>query len=264
MALPPKTKGELGIVRNSRTIQSESAVRLAPEINFSWTPLASATTFEGIGLVPVGEVFVAQDNTYPYAANEPRTGAPDQPDVRGTTAFTAITFTASVRIPEGLFITEYEWDFGDGFKGFGPITTHTYNTGSPSTRTVLCVTDNLGRRFCRGRYMNLRPAQITTATMGISGSIASTSPATDIGTTTAILRGSIDGDPDGTYYFQYGTTTGYGTSTTPQPIGTFAGPRSVSQSIGGLLSATTYNFRLVADYGAGGTSFGANRTFITS
>lgn len=145
----PKTKGELGLVTTKRTIQSLSPERIAPTINFSWGPLSVPTSI------------IVNGNTYPRDADEPVVGSPEQPTLYLTSSNTELTFTADVKVAEGDFITEYEWDFGDGFRGYGPIVIHTYLTGSPSIRTVLCVTDNHGRRFCRGQTMRLRPAALT-------------------------------------------------------------------------------------------------------
>ncbi len=145
----PLTKGELGFVETPRTIQSTRMRDSGPEINFSWSPQLIAYTLQVGG------------NIYPYGLNEPAIGAPAQPDIHRTAALQELTFVASVRVPDGIFITEYEWDFGDGVKGFGETVTHTYTTPSPSTRTRLCVTDNRGRRYCLGKPMNLYAADLT-------------------------------------------------------------------------------------------------------
>jgi PKD repeat protein len=151
--MPPKTKGELGLVENSRTIQSDPIVRIDPEVNFTIAPVS----------IPWAEL-----PGYPYGANQPVAGAPAQPPVYLTPGQSEITFTASVRVPEGDFIIAYEWDFGDGSKGYGQSVAHTYVAASPSTRAVLCVTDNHGRRFCRGKQVNLRKADLTLISPAIS------------------------------------------------------------------------------------------------
>ncbi len=145
----PKTKGELGFVKTPQTIQTTRIPDPSPEINFSWEPKLIAYTLQVGG------------NIYPYKVNEPVIGAPAQPDINRTAALQELTFTANVRVPDDTFITEYEWDFGDGAKGFGASVTHTYTTPSPSTRTRLCVTDNHGRRYCIGKPMNLYSADLT-------------------------------------------------------------------------------------------------------
>lgn len=135
----PLTKGQAGVAQ-FRTIASDAKPRPVPEINFDWTPKSTVLVVSILG------------NNYPY---------PDQPEERWTTTNQELTFTADIRSPVGDFVTNYEWDFGDGTKGSGLEVTHTYTTASPSIRTVLSITDNHGRRFTQGRFMNLRAANVT-------------------------------------------------------------------------------------------------------
>jgi hypothetical protein len=78
----------------------------------------------------------------------------------------------------------------------------------------------------------------------------------------ATLNGTVN--PHGlstTVYFQYGTTTSYGFTTSVQ---TKSGNtnQSVSANISGLAASTTFHFRIVAT-NSGGTTRGADRTFTT-
>ena len=89
-----------------------------------------------------------------------------------------------------------------------------------------------------------------------------TNPATLIASFSATLNGSVD--PHGlttTVYFQYGTTTSYG-STTLSQIKTGNTYQSISANLSGLTASTTYHFRLVATNTAG-TRYGTDRTFTT-
>jgi len=92
--------------------------------------------------------------------------------------------------------------------------------------------------------------------------VAITNPATLIASYSATLNGSVY--PHGlttTAYFQYGTTTSYGLTTTPQSHNgnTY---QNVTANISGLSASTTYHFRIVATNGAG-TRYGVDRTFTT-
>ncbi len=92
---------------------------------------------------------------------------------------------------------------------------------------------------------------------------ASTGAATGVTTTGATLNGTAN--PHGlatTYYFEYGTTTNYGSSTASQAAGSGTGSGSVSTAVSGLLPGTTYHYRLVA-VSAGGTGKGSDQTFPT-
>jgi len=88
--------------------------------------------------------------------------------------------------------------------------------------------------------------------------------ATSVLPTSAVLNGSVNPNgADTTYYFEYGTTISYG-STTPV-TGPLSGtsPIVVSRFIGALTPGTTYHFDLVAT-NAYGTTNGGDRTFTTS
>lgn len=91
----------------------------------------------------------------------------------------------------------------------------------------------------------------------------STDPASSVSSTTVILNGTVS-DTGGanvtTRGFEYGLTTGYGstmTDTGSYTAGSFTG------SITGLTCATTYNFRSYATNTVG-TSYGSNTTFTMS
>jgi hypothetical protein len=92
---------------------------------------------------------------------------------------------------------------------------------------------------------------------------ASTGDATAIGQTAATLQGSVN--PRGaatTYRFDYGKTSGYGSSTTPQSAGSGTSDSSVSARITGLAPGMTYHFRVEATNSAG-TTLGKDRRFTT-
>jgi hypothetical protein len=89
----------------------------------------------------------------------------------------------------------------------------------------------------------------------------------DIGSTNATLHGSVNPESAITnYYFEYGTTTGYGSYAPVGPPGQLAGwetsPVAVTASLAGLAPATTYHYRLVASSWVG-TTTGTDHTFTT-
>jgi hypothetical protein len=90
----------------------------------------------------------------------------------------------------------------------------------------------------------------------------STGGASSITSTSATLNGTVN--PSGratTWYFEYGTSTSYGTRTPAKDAGSGTSPGSVSAAVTGLKSGATYHFRLVASSDAG-TSRGSDRTFL--
>jgi hypothetical protein len=105
-----------------------------------------------------------------------------------------------------------------------------------------------------------------TAGTAIAGTpLATTDPATNVAATTATLNGTVFPNKESTtYYFEYGTTTAYGSRTPNQgPVGGNAG-KSASANITGLAPSTTYHYRVVAvNPSAPGGVFGNDRTFTT-
>ena len=66
-----------------------------------------------------------------------------------------------------------------------------------------------------------------------------------------------------TYAFQYGPTTNYGSQTATTDAGSGTTSTSAHATLSGLVSGTTYHFRVVATNAAGSTS-GSDATFTTS
>jgi len=92
--------------------------------------------------------------------------------------------------------------------------------------------------------------------------IVSTNPATNVSNFLATLNGTVN--PNGlstAVYFQYGTTTSYGSSTATQ---NYSGNtvQNVAATLSNLRAGATYHFRIVASNTAG-TVFGADLTFTT-
>ena len=89
---------------------------------------------------------------------------------------------------------------------------------------------------------------------------ADTLAAAAVGTDAATLNGTVNANNAGaTVTFQYGLTTAYGASVTADqsPVGGIA-DTAVTASPAGLLSGTTYHFRVVAT-NANGTAYGARQ-----
>ena len=66
----------------------------------------------------------------------------------------------------------------------------------------------------------------------------------------AELTGNLNSDrnePHASFWFEYGTTTGYGAATAHTAVGVSPGSRPVSDFADGLLAATTYHYRLCSD-----------------
>jgi hypothetical protein len=116
----------------------------------------------------------------------------------------------------------------------------------------------------------LLAAAITSAGSPAPASAAASPPsitttsASNVGESSATLTDTVN--PNGqatTYYFEYGTTTSYGTQTSPADVGSGSTPVAVHTAIFGLTANTTYHYRLVAQSSAG-TTDGADQTLTTT
>jgi hypothetical protein len=91
-----------------------------------------------------------------------------------------------------------------------------------------------------------------------------TGSASGIGDTAATLNGTVNPQgQDTTYHFEYGTTTSYVSSTPDQNLTASSPSSSVSASVSGLATGTTYHYRLVATNATGPTG-GGDMTFTTT
>ena len=91
---------------------------------------------------------------------------------------------------------------------------------------------------------------------------ATTQPATSVTISNATLKGLVNGGDQTGYYFEYGTTTNYGSVTTAGAVPVGTNDFSVSATVNGLSLEIVYHFRLVATNYLG-TSFGSDLTFLT-
>jgi len=91
-----------------------------------------------------------------------------------------------------------------------------------------------------------------------------TRPATAVGPSSAVLRGTVNPNDNSTAYaFEYGTTTAYGALSPATSVGNGKSDVAVSYALAGLLPTTTYHFRLLASNN-GGVVRGADVAFTTA
>src|SRR6478609_2342841 len=179
---------------------------------------------------------------------------------------TSVTLNGSVN-PNGQETSAY-FEYGTT-TGYGSRSaSKNVGAGTGSTNVSISVT---GLAPGRTYHIRLVASNASGKTTGVDATVATTGPpvvrtgsATGIGYSNATLTGSVL--PSGhstTWYFQYGTTTGYGGKTATQRAGLGLATRSVSAGLSNLAAATTYHYRLVATSGAG-TVVGADTTFATA
>jgi phosphodiesterase/alkaline phosphatase D-like protein len=166
--------------------------------------------------------------------------------------------------------TTVTFEFGET-TGYGRVVTADQSPVSGSTDTAVSVNANAlfpnttyhYRVVAQNVNDTVYGADMTFTTSGIPPS-ATTGAATAVTTSGATLNGTVNAQNDSTTVtFEYGTTTGYGTTVTADqsPV-TVTADTAVSKAITGLANNTTYHYRVAAQ-NSSGTTYGADMTFFT-
>jgi len=192
---------------------------------------------------------------------------------QGATAIstTGVTLTGTITSIGGANITTRGFNYGTTTSyGTDTIENGSFNNIGAFTKTLtnlVCGTTYHFRGYATNSagtgYGIDRTFTTNTCTPGISAPTTTTSSATSITATGAILNGSITatGGSNATIRgFNYGTTTSYGTDTTDN--GSY-NTGAFTKSLTSLTCGTTYHFRSYATNSAG-TGYGNDMTFITS
>lgn len=114
------------------------------------------------------------------------------------------------------------------------------------------------------RYGTTAGADRTFTTTGPPPPQAQTGPATNVSVNNVTLTAVIN--PNGgetSYFFQYGPSTNYQSSTTPVTVPAGTQPVVVSYTVQQLEKGTQFHYRVVATHGLIATSFGSDAMFMT-
>ena len=186
----------------------------------------------------------------------------------------ATSLTANSAILNGTInpngaVTTYYFEYGTS-SSYGSETEKT-NTGSdansiPVTIGLTGLNSNT-TYYCRIVVTNsagtIKGGQKSFTTSAVAPTVLTTA-ATLVTSTSATLNGAVNSNGKATtYYFEYGTDTGYGSATSSSNAGSGTTAVSVKAPISGLTSATTYNYRLLAT-NLDGTSYGDDKTLSTT
>ena len=184
-------------------------------------------------------------------------------------AQTSATLTASVN-PEGFEVTSCDFQYGTSLSYGSSVPCASLPGSGTSPALVSAAAAPLTADttyYFRVVATNIEgtsygsPVQLTTPP---NPPATVTRPATVVGRTSAQLNATVDpeGGLLGSCYFEYGTTTGYGSTAPCSPL-PGAGTTAVSTSAEVTLSANTnYHFRVVAE-NPSGTRYGTDETFAT-
>ena len=200
----------------------------------------------------------------------PASAAPSPPTATTGTASNQAQSSATVSgtvNPNGTD-TSYFFQYG---------TTTAYGSNTPSTGAGAGSADEAASANLTGltssTTYHYRLVAVSSAgpTLGADQTFTTTTPpavttgnVSQVTRSSATLNGTVN--PEGqatTYYFRYGTTTAYGTQTSPASAGAGNGAVGVNATANNLSPNTTYHYQLVAQ-NAGGTSFGTDQTVTTT
>jgi len=216
-----------------------------PAVNFSLGPIGdSITVTDADSLTPTGTTFAATDSQ----------------QFSGPVATFSDTDTSTA--PDGFTATI---DWGDGSTSSGTVSgsggsftvsgTHTYNAAPGNYPVSVTLSDD---------SPGTATAQAaSTAQVSPAAPAATTQGATSVSAVGSTLHGTVDPNgADAHYYFQYGTSNGYGSTTPSTDAGSANSGGAVSAVLSSLSPGTTYHYRLVA-MNSVSTTYGADERFTT-
>jgi hypothetical protein len=176
---------------------------------------------------------------------------------KGATCSGSETTTSSLTPPVEVSLAEEE-----GEPGRPPV---------PRTETVEVTVSGLQRgtlyTYCliaeNGEEKEMSSAPMSFATSALGPSVSGES-VSDVGSTSAVLEGRVNPNGSATsYFFQYGTSSAYGSSTPSESVGTGSQAVGLQARLEELTPETTYHFRVVATNEDGEIEDGPDSTFST-
>ncbi|HEY5195432.1 MAG TPA: hypothetical protein VIJ51_00225 [Solirubrobacteraceae bacterium] len=231
--------------------------------------LASALVGPAPAGAAPGPIPIPETAQISFAEFGPAGSAPFVVTGSASSVTTAGASLAGTVDPEGL-ATSYVFEYGPS-TSFGSITSP---VGAGSGQSAVAVTGSLSGLSPNTTYdYRIVATNAVGTAFGVVSSFTTggspTAPAvitqgTDgVGNTSATFVGQVDPEAQATVFtFEYGTTTSFGSITSPIAADSAGSPEEVFATATGLTPSTTYFFRLVAT-NATGTTSGSVRAFST-
>lgn len=232
----------------------------------------SSGTFSGTATVSSSATFTGANTVTLTGTGSSPTNSPTV-----TTGTAQITDSTSAKLfgtvnPNGLSTTGW-FQYGTSTSYGSTTNSQSIGSGNSSVQILHSISNltsgttyhfrAVGKNIAGTNYGN--DMIFTTPAPSVVKPTVTTTSATSITTSGATLNGTIN--PNGstcTSWFQYGTSTSYGSTTQTIPYnGSSTSPITMNWSIGSLSPGTTYHFRAVSQNSVG-TNYGNDMSFTTS
>jgi phosphodiesterase/alkaline phosphatase D-like protein len=248
------TADESPVTGSSNTAVSKSVADLIPATTYHYRVVAENASGTSYGADMTFTTRAAPTVITNAATAVNGTGATLNGIVNANSDSTTVTFEYGLTTAYGSTVTADQ----------SPVTGST-NTAVSKVLTGLTPNTTYHYRV-KGQNVNGTSygADMTFFTAAPAAPTAVTNDATLITSSGATLNGTVNANnADTTVTFEYGTSTGYGTTVTADqsPV-TGAVATAVSKAISGLANNTTYHYRVVA-VNDQGTTYGSDMTFST-
>ncbi|WP_028580987.1 beta strand repeat-containing protein [Desulfogranum japonicum] len=239
---------------STTTSISAGATNLTPNTTYHYR----ATVYSG------GMTYPGDDRTFTTL-----TGPAVTTDVATSVDATQATMNATITANSNSTSVMFEYGLDTGYGHSTQATPATVNGATPTAVSsqlfdLIPLTTYHYRAMAANSDGTVYGSDQTFTTGGIAPA-ATTTAASNVGSTYALFNGSVDANNDSTTVtFEYGLTTSYGASVTASqsPV-TGTSPVAVQESISGLSVNKLYNYRIVAQNSTG-TTYGENVTFFTT
>ncbi len=221
---------------------------------------AFGPTAVGAGLMDANDATASTPLTQPFADTNP------------ATSVTASDATLNATVNPHAISTAYKYEYGKS-TSFGTVIgafsagTGTTNTSQPQAISGLEANTTYFYRVAARHGANPQTlGQVRAFTTGgaPTAPAAATGAASSITGTGATVAGTVNAHGQATaYVFEYGTSTSFGSISTPTGAGSSTADLPVTANLSGLAPGTTYYYRLVAS-NPSGTTNGPVGSFTTT